>query len=130
MKSDDELKKEYYRNNATRPTHQNIAILQTKLDELQACIEAVEVNDDNENSYEKAVEILLGGADNEFEEIEQFKQEIPTSGGTEAEEIGILEIERRIKELDQKRRRKLDEIGYESPEDSRADLFPNGEDEE
>ena len=61
---------------------------------------------------------------------EHFQQEIPTSGGTEAEENAVLEIERKIKELDQKRRRKLDEIGYENPEDSRADLFPNGEDED
>ena len=122
--------KAVYAMTATRPIHPNIAILQTKLDELRAYIEAVEVNDDNENSYDEAVETLLAGVDNCLEVIEHFQQEIPTSGGTEAEENAVLEIERKIKELDQKRRRKLDDIGYENPEDSRADLFPNGEDED
>jgi hypothetical protein len=127
---EDKFKKAYYAATATRPIHPNIAILQTKLDELDASIEAVEVNDDNENSYDEAVETLRAGVDNCLEEIEHFQQEIPDSGGTEAEENAVLEIERKIKELDQKRRRKLDDIGYENPEDSRSDLFPNGEDED
>jgi hypothetical protein len=127
---EDELKKAFYSANATRPMHPNVEILRTKLDELQAFIEAVGVNDDNENSYEEAVETLRGGVDNYFEMIEQFREEIPTSGGTEAEEDAVIEINRRITELNQNRLQKLDEIGYESPEDSRADLFPNGEDED
>jgi hypothetical protein len=114
---EDELNKGICAANATRPIHPNIAILQAKLDELQAFIEAVEVNDDNENSYDDAVETLLAGVDNYFEEIGHYQQDIPTSDGTEAEEDAVREIERRIKELDQKRRQKLDEIGYESPED-------------
>ena len=54
----------------------------------------------------------------DFEEIEHIQLGIPTSGGPEAEDDALLEIERSVKELDQKRRQKLDEIGYESPEDS------------
>jgi hypothetical protein len=52
-----------------------------------------------------------------FEEINHHRQEIPTSGGTEEEEDALCAIDRRMEELDQKRRQKLDEIGYEAPED-------------
>lgn len=104
----------------------NIPILQTKLDELKACIETVEVNDDKENSYEEAIETLLGGVNKDIEEIEWLKNDPSTL----AEEVALLEIGRKIKELDKMRWQKLDEIGYESPEDSRACLFPNGEDED
>jgi len=128
---EEKLKKSCYAANATRPPHPNIEILQTKIKELQAHIEAVEVNDDNENSYEEAVKKLDDPNRLFFEEINQLLDEIPCDGhGTEEEENAVADIQRRIKELDQKRRQKLDEIGSQSPEDSRADLFPNGEDED
>lgn len=130
MKSEDELKNEYYRINATRPIHPNIAILQTKLDALRTTIEAVEVNEDDRNSYDEAVEKLLVGIEHDFEEFSIIQEAIPTTGGTEAEEEAVFEIEQKIKELAKKRWQKLDDIGYERPEDSRADLFPNGEDED
>jgi len=114
---EDKLKKSFYAANATRPTHRNIAILLTKLDTLQAFIEEVEVDEDDENAYENAVEKLHEGVDFFFEEIEHFKQEIPNSGGTEEEDDALIEIDRRVKELDQKRRQKLDEIGYENVEE-------------
>ena len=132
MKSDDELKKEFYKYNATRPPHPNIAIIRRKLDERQAYIEAVEANDDKENSYEEAVEKLDDPDGLFFEEINQLLQQIPwrDSHSTEEEEDAVADIQRKIRELDQKRRQKLDDIGYESHEDSRADLFLNGEDED
>lgn len=114
---EDKFKKSIYAANATRPTHRNIAILLTKLDDLRALIEAVEVNEDEENSYEKAIETLHKDVDLLFEEIEYFQQEIPNRGGTEEEDDALVEIDRRIKELDQRRRRKLDEIGYENNEE-------------
>jgi hypothetical protein len=125
MKREDKLKEEYYKYNTTRPTHPNIAIIQTKVNALRATIEAVEVNEDDE-----AVKKLRENVEHEFELISYLLEEIPKTGGTEEEEEGVLAIKQKIKELDKKMRQKLDEIGYESSEDSRADLFPNGEDED
>jgi hypothetical protein len=46
------------------------------------------------------------------------------------DEDGAYDLKREAKEVGKRIKRKLDEIGHESPEDSRADLFPNGEDED
>ncbi|MGD0253526.1 MAG: hypothetical protein ABSC01_12620 [Verrucomicrobiota bacterium] len=112
-----ELKKAVYAANATRPMHPNIAILQDRLGKLESIIEAVEVNEDDRDSYEKAVEILRDDDGYFFEEIYQIKEGIRPRGATEAEDDAMSEIERRIEQLKRKMRQKLDEIGYESPED-------------
>jgi hypothetical protein len=109
--------KSFYAANATRPMHPNIAILQDRLGKLESVIEAVEVNEDDRDSYEKAVEILRDGDGYFFEEIYQIKEGIHPRGATEAEDDAMSEIERRIEQLKRKMRQKLDEIGYESPED-------------
>ncbi len=70
-----------------------------------------------------AVEKLQNDVDDSLEEIEYFQQNIPP-GGPE-EEDALSDFERRIKELKRKRKQKLDDIGYESPEDSDADQSEN-----
>jgi hypothetical protein len=112
-----ELKKAVYAANATRPMHPNIATLQDKLGKLESIIEAVEVNEDDRDSYEKAVETLRDDDGYFFEEVYQIKEGIPPNGATEAEDDAMSEIERRIEQLKRKMRQKLDEIGYGSPED-------------
>jgi hypothetical protein len=113
----DEMDKKYYRDTTTRPMHSNIAILQDRLNKLESEIEAVEVNENDGDSYEKAVETLSDKDGYYFEEINYLMGEIPDEGGPKEEADAISEIERRIKELKQKMRDKLDEIGYEDPED-------------
>jgi hypothetical protein len=123
------LNKAYYASTTTRPTHPHIAIIKTKLNELQAFIEAVEVSDDDRTSYETAVEKLQMGADALFDEIDFFQQNIPSEGGPEEESDALVDFDRRIKALKRMRRQKLYEIGYENPEDSDADQFANDDSE-
>ena len=120
-----ELTKAVYASNTTRPIDRHIAIIKTKLDELQAFIEAVEVSDDDQDSYEIAIEKLQQHVDHIFEEIHFLKEEIPSRGGPEEEDDALLDFEQRIKELKRMRRQKLEDIGYECPEDSGAEESEN-----
>jgi hypothetical protein len=107
----DAMKRDYYKAHATRPVHPNVAKLQEKLGELEARVEALEANQDDSESYEKAVETLRDSNDHFFEELYQIKDQIPSNGATEAEDDTMADIERRIDQLKQRMRRKLDELG-------------------
>lgn len=112
----DEIDKEYYRTHTNRPTHPNIAIVRDRLEKLESKIEAVEVNEDGSDSYQAAGRILSDD-DGCFEEIYSLLRDIPNEGGPREEDEAKSEIERRIKGLKQKMGEKLDEIGYENPEE-------------
>ena len=80
-------------------------------------IDAVDANEAEETPFDKAVEVLIDDAGFLLEEIFDLREHIPASGGTQEEEEALCETDRRIQELKQKRRQKLDELGCDSPAD-------------
>jgi hypothetical protein len=117
----DAMDRDYYRTHATRPVHPNIAILQEKVSTLEAtiehAIEVLEVDEDDRESYEEAVETLRDSDGYFFEELYQIKEETPKTGGTAAEEDAMADIDRRIEELKRRMRHKLEEMGYQGAQD-------------
>jgi hypothetical protein len=100
----------YYNSGPRRPVHPNIAILQQKLDELDGQIEAANLDTDDSDEYQAALELLRDEDGYFFERVHHLLEEIPNQGGSREEDQARTEIERRLEFLMDKRDKKLQDL--------------------